>query len=652
MKDLLPLSLPKSRPRTPSPLRTEEAMSGESNQCFPEFLARDLEMSSAVFAAKNMTAGIPSTVLASEEKSKQRTMSCPGRILTSPYQTASLRIRTLGSIDERDSVVSFMEQRGCGAEGSSDLDSLPGTESSGGLEGPSISLHQQSIATAATSLTSASGSAPSPKSLLSRQPLSREHSWIDADSEDDMDKEEDESGSNEQTPLALSPRPPTLGSTDPVFDNMGSIKELARSRTPLNQTSSSTNGTPSRRHSVRSVEIPPRRASLTFTATSLEAPSRSQSPLTCPDSMLSPYKRLQTFQLSKPTSNAPAFRHRNDFDLDPLDFDEDSIFDADLRPWPRASTVYIQPTPPPSPLPTVQAWLDGSNPPFVPQPPVDDLNKAVPLPPDVMETLRVSIACFPETMLLSSSLTIETIRAFSKKVRHPSNDPRRESLGDFVPHVPRKSLWKKVVWHGRGSISTRLHRSHQSHDDDDAEVMANLEVSVAPNPWAPLRHVFGSCSDYICDALYAHMVAYNYVSRVPRSQSTSSTRSSTSSSKKSQKEDIPKKAASLLGLDGLHAPPSVGRIAKKLSAPLTAWGFGKDEMSPVGGASTAAQDNTTRNIEAGLLRCVMRLIGTARMMAEEGGGEERMMEMEPQEADMMFVRSLCEIVRISEEAAL
>ncbi|KAK7433298.1 hypothetical protein QQZ08_000236 [Neonectria magnoliae] len=637
-------------------------MNGDFDQCFPEILARDLEMSSAVFAAKNMTAGSPSTVLISDEKGKQRTMSCPGRIFTSPYHTASLRIRTLGSIEERDSVVPFMEHQGYCAEKCSDLDSLPGTESSGGLEGPSVSLHQQSIVTAATSLASARDSAPSPKSFSPRQRLSREHSWIDADSDDEMDKGEYEGGSSEQTPLALSPRPSTPPNTEPVFDNIGSIKELDRSRTPLNQASSSTNGS-SRRLSVRLVDIPPRRGSLTCSTISLDTPSRSHSPLTCPEPVLSPRKQLQLFQLSKhkrylceneteSTNNAVIPRHRNDFNLDPLEFDEDSIFEADLRPWPRPSTVYIQPTPPPSPLPTVQAWLDGSNPPFVPQLPVDDLAKAVPLPPDIMETLRVSIACFPETMLLSSSFTIETIRAYSKKVRHPSNDPWRESLGDIMPHAPRKSLWKKVVWHGRGSISTRLHRSHQSHEDDDAEATTSLEVSVAPNPWAPLRHVFGSCSDYICDALYAHMVAYNYISRVPRSQSTSSTRSSTPSSRRSQNEDIPKKAASLLGLDSSHGPPSVGRIAKKLSAPLTAWGFGKDEMTPVGGASTAAQDNNTRNIEAGLLRCVMRLIGTARMMAEEGGAEDRMMEAEPHEADMMFVRSLCEIVRISEEATL
>ncbi|KAF7547480.1 hypothetical protein G7Z17_g7699 [Cylindrodendrum hubeiense] len=666
MKDLLPLSLPKPRCSSPSGKSVEEAMNEEMGQCFPEVLARDLEMSSSVFAAKNMTAGSPSMEFVFEEKNKQRTMSCPGRILTSPYQTASLRVQSLGAIEERDSVVSFLEHRGYGTEGTSDLDSLPGTDSSGGLEGPSIRLRQQSIITTATSLTSASGSAPSPKALKFRQ-LSREHSWINDESDDDCDMEEDEEITREQ-PVALSPRPPTPPNTDSVFDNMGSIKELARSRTPLHQKTHSINDTLSRRHSVRSVDVPPRRASLTCTTTLSNSYSRSQSLSPGPDSKSSPRRRRRSFQPSRrtrglyedeidqSTSISLTPDHRgHDFEGDSLSFDEDSIFDADLQPWPRPSTVYIQTTPPPSPLPTVQAWLDRSNPPYTTQITVDDLAKAVPLPPDVMETLRVSIACFPETMLLSSSLTIETIRTYSKKVRHPSTDIWRESLGDLTPQAPRKSLWKKVVSHSRGSISTRLQRSSQhSIEAVPVEVTQSQEGFASPNPWAPLRHVFGSCSDYICDALYAHMVAYNYISRIPRSQPPSSHRVSTASSKKSQNEDIPKKAASLLGLDSPQHPatPSLGRKTKKFSTPLTAWGFGKDEMTPVGGASSAAQDNTTRNIEAGLLRCIMRLIGTARMMAEEGSGEERMMEVDPQEADVIFVRSLCEIVRISEEAAL
>lgn len=551
MKDLMPLSLQSQSP----PTDTEP-----EPQCFPELLARDLELSCSVFEAKNMTSGSPSKTLIHERS-----------ILTSPYQSAS-RTQTLGAIEERDSVVSFLERK----EEASDADSLAATESSGGVEGPSIGFRQQSIITAATSLTSASGSAPSPKALMSGR-LSRDHSWIDVDSDDEV-----------QHAVALSPRPPSPLTSDSPF-----------------QLPSATG-----QHSLRSVDIPPRITSLACTT------SRPQTP--CAENFNSRKQRLslhlpsharylyQVEPYSSPTSPPEA-------EFDDL-MDDDGLFDS--PPLQRPSTVYIQHTPPPSPLPTVEAWLDSSNAPFVPQLPVEDLQKAVPLPPDIIETLRVSIACFPETMLLSSSLTIETIRTYSKKVRHPSD--WRE------PEIPHQSLWKKVVSTGRESISTCLHRTHHE------------EAAACPSAWAPLRHVFGTCSDYICDALYAHIVAYNYISRVPRAQSPQ--RLSTSSR---TGEDIPKKAASLLGLD---SPPHAQRT-KKFS-PLTSLGLVKDDIT----TSSAAQDNATRNIEAGLLRCIIRLINTAKMMAEQGCSEERLMEVDPQHLDMIFVRSLCEIVRISEDA--
>ncbi|KAH7126343.1 hypothetical protein B0J13DRAFT_646404 [Dactylonectria estremocensis] len=643
MKDLLPLSLPKPRCNSPDNEPVEDAMTGEVGQCLPEVLARDLEMCSAMFAAKNMTAGTPSTTLVFEEKNKQRTMSCPGRILTSPYQTASLRVQSLGAIEERNSVVSFLEHRGYGTEETSDLDSLHGTESSGGLEGPCIRLRQQSITTTATSLTSASGSAPSPKILQSWE-MSRGNSWINDESDDDIDIHEEVDAICER-PVALSPRPPTPPNADSVVDNMGSIKDLARSRTPLHHKTDSIDKTPSRRHELKSINVPRRRTSLSCPTTSTDTHSISQSLSPSPDSKATCRRRRRFYQPSHYTHNSSEgeIEHSNSFSFVASHHDDTNDREADSIGFDEDNNS------PPSPLPTVQAWLEQSNPPYIHQMPVDDLVKAVPLPPDVMETLRVSIACFPETMLLSSSLTIETIRTYSKKVRHPSNEIWREPAGDFAPEAPRKSLWKKVVSHGRESLSTRLHRNQQSSDVDLMEATPRHGLPALPNAWAPLRHVFGSCSDYICDALYAHMVAYNYISRVPRNQPLPLHRGSTASSK-SQNEDIPKKAASLLGLDSPQhsSQPSVGRIAKKLSTPL--WAFGKDEMTPGYGASSAAQDNTTRNIEAGLLRCILRLIGTARMMAEEGSSEERMMEYEPQEADMIFVRSLREIVRISEEA--
>lgn len=643
MTGLLPLVLPAT-----SPSNTPE--SADMDGLFPEMLAKDLELSNSVFAARNMTSGSPSMAMFYEElgqemrQEKPRKTSCPARILISPYQSGSVRIQALGAIEERQSMVSFTEQRRYSTEEPvSDEESIPSTEFSGGAEMPSVRLREQSIITAATSLTSWSSPGHSPKDLLS---LEREdYTWYEMDTDDEDDIPMEEPTSAEQTVIALSPRPPT---PPEAFD-------MPISKRRLHHRSNSRNTVESQRcHSIRSSDgptIPPRRTSLSRGSSPQQPAYRPRTP--SQDSRMSIESRhiRSTHQ-----SLSHCFRGHvvNDnvillkSDFEAADMEESLAFDEVLPAWPKPASVYIQETPPPSPLPTVESWLDSSNQGYPPQIPTNDLAKAVPLPPNIVETLRVSIACFPETMLLSSSLTIETIRSYSRKLRQPVNDIWKEDLADPAPQNPRRSLWKMVASRGRDSLSTRLHRS-QFHEDGSLATTPGSEVATIPCPWASLKHVFGGCSDYICDALYAHIFAYNYISRVPRSQPAPH-RISTASSDKSQSEDIPKKAASLLGLDTPQPSPTpnIGRLAKKLSTPFSAI-LGKEDTAQT--TSAAAQDNATRNIEAGLLRCISRLVATARMMVEGGNGEEIMMNVEPQEVDMIFLRSLCEIVKINEEAA-
>ncbi|KAH7196559.1 uncharacterized protein B0J16DRAFT_377019 [Fusarium flagelliforme] len=655
MTGLSPLSLPISRPDTP-PILFDEDVIKDMMDCFPEMLARDLERSSPLFASKNMTAGMPSSpVWFTENQISDRSISSPSRIPNSPYQTGSVRVQNLGSIEERQSMVSFLEHRGRQVEEESDEESVSSTESAAGIPIRSVKAREYSIATAATSLTSGSGNPPSPKSL---SPVERghEYSWIDVDSDGDNDEEtRPEIRDQLATPkgmAALSPRPPTPPSMESTFDITVMMEapqpRLHRACSCIDESPKSSLKQHRRQKSAKSLDspaIPPRVTSLTSATNSLDTTPRLKTPVF--DSRISPDNHGYT----NPSFSTQRFRDetdnntillKSDFGSIELEIeDEDTYMDHYPPPPPlsRPDTVYIEQTPPPSPLPTVESWLDGSNPPL-PQIPNDDLVKAVPLPPEIIETLRVSIACFPETMLLSSSLTTETIRSYSKKVRNPSADIWADPTSDSSSSYPRKSIWKKVVSHGRDSSAARRHRLHSYDSNSSSGAVAS------PIPWAPLRHVFPGCSDYICDALYAHIVAYNYVSRVPRNQP-SGKRVSTSDSK-SQGENIPKKAASLLGLSApqVNPTPNVGRFARKFSSPLTAIGFNKEEPSTV-----TTQDNATRNIESGLLRCISRLIATAKMITENGTAEERIMDAEPQEMDMILVRSLCEIVRLSEEAS-
>jgi hypothetical protein len=165
-----------------------------------------------------------------------------------------------------------------------------------------------------------------------------------------------------------------------------------------------------------------------------------------------------------------------------------------------------------------------------------------------------------------------------------------------------------------------------------------------------IKNVFGNCSDYICDALYSHIVAYNYISALVARYPTSLGYGRSCSPVGSQHEDIPKKAASLLGLNERANSTSAASIrsAKRFSS--SHWGR-EDFMATSPTATSANQDMAIRSIQTELLRCIRRLIATARLMAESDSTDEKMVEMDIEDADVLFMRSLCEIVRVNEEVA-
>jgi hypothetical protein len=166
-------------------------------------------------------------------------------------------------------------------------------------------------------------------------------------------------------------------------------------------------------------------------------------------------------------------------------------------------------------------------------------------------------------------------------------------------------------------------------------------------PWAPLQHIFGNTSDYLCDALYAHIIAYNYISALIPRNSLPKSRRESHAPVEIQHEDIPKKAASLLGLAPAVDMLSTGASGLLKSASSTLL---RDTSTSQVALSTS-YENAVRDIQAGLMRCIARLVATARLVAESGTGEERLVEMGASEVDMLLTRSLCEVVRLAEETA-
>ncbi|PFH62846.1 hypothetical protein XA68_11627 [Ophiocordyceps unilateralis] len=654
MKSLMPLTLSPSSSSVWSTESTEEPVHERVDDYFPEVLARDLELSSSIFASRRMTAGTPvPSSLYSDDRSTLRSF----RMTPTLYNVTNSGRLSLGPIKETRSRVSFLHPRELSTrldDAASDLDSRSTTHTLD--DAAALSIRQrESLITVATSLASTNWK-PSVKNAPPSDDF-RGSSWIDGDSDDDPDEELARRNLSAPAPRRLPTPPESDQEAGIVLRRRWSYYDKPAVRLKSHSVSGGS------LRSCRRMDVPLRPASTSGYRGDDQNPDEPAPPPCvarrlfppCPDdlrpgraSRVAPrpqklYRRpLPVNVTAEPSPVSEEFSG----------IDDESLFSEGVTPLDRPVAV-SHPVPPRPGLSSVQSWLNGSPPPCPRSIQGEDLTKVVPLPPDAMETLRVSIACFPETMLLSTSLTVETIRTYSRKVRQPSiellrNMSIRSPSPDNPLQPPRKSLWRKVVPYRRG-CEAQDPRQRNPHSGANSIDSTTSGFVAPPKPWAPLQVVFGPCSDYICDALYAHIVAYNYLSALVARNPQASAKCGRSGARDSQHEEIPQKAASLLGLAGAGnaAAASFGKLTRRLGTPLGTWT--KEEKvtsqpSPPAGVSL-------ENMQYDLLRCIVRLVSTAKLTAESGTGDEPMVSVEAEAIDMLFVRSLCEIVRLAEEAS-
>jgi len=201
------------------------------------------------------------------------------------------------------------------------------------------------------------------------------------------------------------------------------------------------------------------------------------------------------------------------------------------------------------------------------------------LPPNIMETCQFFVANFPEPMLTCNGLLVEKIRELSRGIRYDT-EGRRSPLAVLgqpaQSHQTKLSKWK---WLGNATGS-------REHLRDKPERLPDTPPACNKFEWFVMRKIFPHGRDDLCEALYAYVLAYNYVTllcrRLPLSPPNLSrpaspwaaNRPGTSGSGLSNELDmydptpprpslceaggIPRKAASILGLgdDGVATPPS------------------------------------------------------------------------------------------------
>ncbi|KAI1430514.1 hypothetical protein GGR50DRAFT_690421 [Xylaria sp. CBS 124048] len=118
------------------------------------------------------------------------------------------------------------------------------------------------------------------------------------------------------------------------------------------------------------------------------------------------------------------------------------------------------------------------------------------LPSNIEETIKLYVTNFPDPMLMCTSLLIDSVRNLSHRIRYNNDGLRSDTL--TVPgEQPQRHKISKWKWLGS---------SAQEQEQPDPAL-----TYVTPE-WAVMRKIFPHGSDDLCEALYAYILVYNYIS--------------------------------------------------------------------------------------------------------------------------------------------
>lgn len=736
-----PPSSPSSAALDPSCLADEELQFREplADCNLPELLVRDLESSEALFASKAMTAGCPSSAsLAAPavdgKHAVQESALPPAPISRHQVPKDPPRSKLLGidevNADAPDDDAAQLELNGELSDSSSVASAM---------EPHSIRTRGQSIVTAATSVSGRgsslslrkplSQSSPIPSLPSSKMGRGGQSTWYDAETTPQED--EPVAGIHERNSISSPPETALDLSHSDVLDSSSELAtDIARTTAPLRVPVGFSRHN-SRSHASfgqvlqekpRIIDIPPLAAdperwpSLTsarYVAQSASLPSiprrttsvtghmvrdrtggyggSSQAPSARGGRLLATSTGRTVNGMSEPLPTAStedrSVRHLRAPSPRSMSTDNglpSAESDAESRTQHLASSRSLIDA-------GAETPVSASHPePF----PAGASTPGIPLPPEVIESLRVSISCFPETMLLSSSLSIETIRTYSKKLRHRTDLDSHLRGDDILRPVPAPitSNAGNAKPPKRWNLAWPIHSQRSRYNDYRQQHYPHLLRSPPPSStssanllppggapvtasWAPIKNIFPAASDYLCDALYAHLVAYNYITTLcpppppppPTAPTAAPSRPASRHLRRHHHRNlsvdgdpnpnhdirIPQKAVSVLGMedpvaagtshhqhhDPRRRPGRRGMLLSRRSSRYLdggsspAVGVGRSGSRRGGGgggadhapsssssSSSSSSPNSMRDIRAGLERCVALLVATLRREAAAGAG--------------------------------
>lgn len=776
-------------------------------QTLPEMLARDLAKSERLFLTSTLTAGAPSSSLASEGQTPEVPQRNPGRAATKTlhratsettlclqqakagYGTDTARKRQCGRThkdagswyrsnqDQRQDNMTDDRYAHMSEENDNDkailalkgLDDGWGSDSSADVEAgrssPSVRVRKQSVTTAGTSVEAPSfigigvgrvGCASPTQSLDkrdARMPHMGGESWVDlgpdmTKSEEDVsragaltrpsdytdwantqpallsDEEEPEQLTFVNVPRrrsSLSHQVTTVILGESAHAHLSSAHPTV-SQGPASQVLLPSPQATNHHHLAEQYQHPQNWDNREAAASPI-VPTSPRHAIRKPGCALR--TTLQNQQLQSPSPCAdPSFR------FDSLDSihqkrQQPTLFNR-LRKTQSHSKMHVRTH--------VQTWLDSSA--TTPSGLKTFANPASPtgmaslasirVPVEVLENLRISVGNFPDTMLRTSSLTVQTIRSYSRKLKRggvnneraltrDSNEIAFDARDWSAPALGRQpSLGnlklKKLSLRGRLNLTSRLTASPTSPNPrEDGVVWRNFEShQLSTRPETPLsrkshsevsacvaalRSIFPNGTDYLLDALYAHIIAYNYINSLcgglPHLQNDGGHRglrarpsmnfavplgvTSRADLKLQDPEDsaiqefqddvasvastaiFPKKAASLLGLGDTnmgkpvkpHSGTLGGRRAKyrKTTPPAASFSASLESES----AMRDLRDTISANIHRLVATMKEASFSASKEESDEDGEDGILLGTSAKDLDPTLLRAICEVVRCYEE---
>ncbi|KAI0439456.1 hypothetical protein F4803DRAFT_46332 [Xylaria telfairii] len=438
-----------------------------------EMLAVDLQQSSSIFQSRQLTAGAPAPGLADD--GTRRRHSLPQ---DSSYLSPVLPSQPDGTVSNSKSLQTI-HQKYSDIFAPLDFDSpkrgsISSSDFSADFEPPSISTREESVLTVDTWLETEKQTIPILLHITPTSEYTSPMSWIDLDGDDeDISPSTRRRSSMSDFPKHLQ----QLGSPDATDVRTISLRPrdtdgVEASITPVNEN----------RYSVTQR----RRGGMYHDAEHYQSfrPTDDETNFTDRESTDTAFFEDQTTLLDNTVTssrkNLASPTPKEDSSSKPS-----TSWDRECSPIASRGVDY-------------EEWVESDTSYFVSRekPPVPRQ-----LSRHVQDSIEARVNNFPQVMLSCDDLLVEEIRELSQQAKYNTDDPKSDHLTTSrqqpnIAHQPKSSRWKLL-----GSST-----STAEQQDQPGSIRPNRKQA-----WAVMGKIFPHGSDVECEALYAYVLVYNYV---------------------------------------------------------------------------------------------------------------------------------------------